>query len=171
MLVYLQALSDEQERASFEALYLRYRSLMLSVAGKFLSEPQDAEDAVHQAFLSILQNLHKISGIDCPETRAFVVIIVERKALDILRARQKTVPLEEMEHGVEIPLPGDNGLADALAKLPARYRQVLLLRFAYGYTTRELAKEFGMTQSTVQKLVWRAKEALEKLYEKGGAQK
>ena len=171
MLVYLQALSDEQERASFEALYLRYRSLMLSVARKFLSEPQDAEDAVHQAFLSILQNLHKISGIDCPETRTFVVIIVERKALDILRARQKTVPLEEMEHGVEIPLPGDNGLADALAKLPARYRQVLLLRFAYGYTTRELAKEFGMTQSTVQKLVWRAKEALEKLYEKGGAQK
>ena len=171
MLVYLQALSDEQERASFEALYLRYRSLMLSVARKFLSEPQDAEDAVHQAFLSILKNFNKISTIDCPETRAFVVIIVERKALDILRARQKTVPLEEMEHGVEIPLPGDNGLADALAKLPARYRQVLLLRFSYGYTTRELAKEFGMTQSTVQKLVWRAKEALEKLYEKGGAQK
>ncbi len=171
MLVYLQALSDEQERASFEALYLRYRSLMLSVARKFLSEPQDAEDAVHQAFLSILKNFNKISAIDCPETRAFVVIIVERKALDILRARQKTVPLEEMEHGVEIPLPGDNGLADALAKLPARYRQVLLLRFAYGYTTRELAKEFGMTQSAVQKLVWRAKEALEKLYEKGGAQK
>ena len=171
MLVYLQALSDEQERASFEALYLRYRSLMLSVARKFLSEPQDAEDAVHQAFLSILKNFNKISAIDCPETRAFVVIIVERKSLDILRARQKTVPLEEMEHGVEIPLPGDNGLADALAKLPARYRQVLLLRFAYGYTTRELSKEFGMTQSAVQKLVWRAKEALEKLYEKGGAQK
>lgn len=171
MLVYLQALSDEQERASFEALYLRYRSLMLSVARKFLSEPQDAEDAVHQAFLSILKNFNKISAIDCPETRAFVVIIVERKSLDILRARQKTVPLEEMEHGVEIPLPGDNGLADELAKLPARYRQVLLLRFAYGYTTRELSKEFGMTQSAVQKLVWRAKEALEKLYEKGGAQK
>ena len=171
MLVYLQALSDEQERASFEALYLRYRNLMLSVARRFLSEPQDAEDAVHQAFLSILKNFNKISAIDCPETRAFVVIIVERKALDILRARQKTVPLEEMEHGVEIPLPGDNGLADALAKLPARYRQVLLLRFSYGYTTRELAKEFGMTQSAVQKLVWRAKEALEKLYEEGGAQK
>ena len=171
MLVYLQALSDEQERASFEALYLRYRSLMLSVARKFLSEPQDAEDAVHQAFLSILKNFNKISAIDCPETRAFVVIIVERKSLDILRARQKTVPLEEMEHGVEIPLPGDNGLADALAKLPARYRQVLLLRFSYGYTTRELAKEFGMTQSAVQKLVWRAKEALEKNYEEGGAQK
>jgi len=168
VLVYLQALSDEQERASFEALYLRYRSLMLSVARKFLSEPQDAEDAVHQAFLSILKNFNKISAIDCPETRAFVVIIVERKSLDILRTRQKTVPLEEMEHGVEIPLPGDNGLADALAKLPARYRQVLLLRFAYGYTTRELAKEFGMTQSAVQKLVWRAKEALEKICEEGG---
>ena len=170
MLVYLQALSSEQERAAFETLYLHYRSLMLSVARRFLPEPQDAEDAVHQAFLSILKNFNKISVIDCPETRAFVVIIVERKALDILRSRQKTVPLEEMERGVEIPLPGDSGLADALAKLPARYRQVLLLRFAYGYTTRELAKEFGMNQGSVQKLIWRAKEALEKLYEEGGAE-
>lgn len=168
MLIYLQTLPTEQERQSFEGLYLRYRSLMLSVARRFLSEPQDAEDAVHQAFLSILKHFHKISDTDCPETRAFVVIIVERKALDILRVRQKTVPLEEMTQGVEIPLPGDNGLTDALAKLPARYRQVLLLRFAYGYTTRELAKEFGMTQGAVQKLIWRAKEALEKLYEEGG---
>ena len=44
----------------------------------------------------------------------------------------------------------------------------LLLRFAYGYTTRELAKEFGMTQSAVQKLIWRAKEALETIYTEGG---
>lgn len=170
MLIYLQTLSTEQERRSFEALYLRYRGLMLSVALQFLPQRQDAEDAVHQAFLSILKNFHKISSVDCPETRAFVVIIVERKALDILRSRQKTVPLEETEPGVEIPLPGDSGLADALAKLPARYRQVLLLRFAYGYTTRELAKEFGMTQSAVQKLLWRAKESLEKQYAEGGAE-
>ena len=170
MLFYLQTLPTEQERRSFEALYLRYRGLMLSVARRFLPEQQDAEDAVHQAFLSILRNFHKISSVDCPETRAFVVIIVERKALDILRSRQKTVPLEETELGVEVPLPGDSGLADALAKLPARYRQVLLLRFAYGYTTRELAKEFCMTQSAVQKLLWRAKEALEKQYTEGGAE-
>ncbi len=170
MLIYLQTLPTEPERRSFEALYLRYRGLMLSVARRFLPEPQDAEDAVHQAFLSILKNFHKISGIDCPETRAFVVIIVERKALDILRSRQKTVPLAEMEPGVDIPMPGDGSLADALAKLPVRYRQVLLLRFAYGYTTRELAKEFGMTQSSVQKLIWRAKEALEKQYAEGGAE-
>ncbi len=168
MLIYLQALPTEQERRTFEALYLRYRGLMLSVAHRFLTEPQDAEDAVHQAFLSILKNFHKISTTDCPETRAFVVITVERKALDILRSRKKTIPLEEMERGVEIPLPGDNGLADTLLKLPARYRQVLLLRFAYGYTTRELAKEFGMTQSAVQKLVWRAKEALERCLVEGG---
>jgi RNA polymerase sigma-70 factor (ECF subfamily) len=73
-----------------------------------------------------------------------------------------------MAHGVEIPLPGDNGLADTLAQLPARYRQVLLLRFAYGYTTRELAKEFGMTQSAVQKLIWRAKETLKNHLSEGG---
>lgn len=171
MLIYLQTLSTEQERQDFEALYLRYRSLMRAVAMNLLHDPQDAEDAVQQAFLSILKNFHKISSVDCPETRAFVVIIVERKALDILRARKNTIPLEEMEQGVNIPMPGDGGLADAMAKLPARYRQVLLLRFAYGYTTRELAREFGMTQSAVQKVIWRAREVLKERLSEGGEKK
>ena len=170
MLIYLQMLDTDQEKLCFTDLYTRYRGLMLSVARRFLSEPQDAEDAVHQAFLSILKNFDKISHTDCPETRAFAVIIVERKALDILRAKRKILPLEEMEQGVEIPLPGDGGLADAMATLPVRYRQVLLLRFVYGYTTREVAKEFGMTQSAVQKLVWRAKEMLEKKLAEGGVE-
>lgn len=46
-----------------------------------------------------------------------------------------------------------------MAALPARYRQALLLRFQMGYTTRELAGLFGMTEAA-GKLLWRAKQAL-----------
>lgn len=168
MLLYLQTLSTEQERKTFEALYLRYRNLMLSVAHRILPEAQDAEDAVHQAFLSILKHLEKISCVDCPETRAYIVTIVERKSLDILRSRAKLRPLEELPQSSALLLPIDTSLSDALLQLPARYRHVLLLRFAYGYSTRELAQEFNMTQGSVQKLLWRAKEALEKQLIEGG---
>lgn len=47
-----------------------------------------------------------------------------------------------------------------MAALPARYRQALLLRFQMGYTTRELAGLFGMTEASAGKLLWRAKQAL-----------
>jgi len=39
---------------------------------------------VHQAFLSILENLDKISNVECPKTQSYIVIIVERKAIDTI---------------------------------------------------------------------------------------
>lgn len=167
MPIYLQLLEPGTEQSKFERLYLQYRGLMLRVANSILHNGQDAEDATHQAFLAILNNLDKISEVDCPQTRAYIVIIVERKAIDLLRSRKKAVSFddEEAELGVDVPLPGDSPLADALAKLPPRYREVLLLRFDNGYSTREIAALLGMEHGTVQKLVWRAKDALEKRLE------
>ena len=110
----------------------------------------------------ILEHFEKISSIDCPKTRAYVVIIAESKAVDQLRARKRLASEAELEAlpGPEIPLPGGSDLARAMAALPARYRQALLLRFQMGYTTRELAGLFGMTEASAGKLLWRAKQAL-----------
>lgn len=164
MLIYLQMIESEADKSKFERLYLKYRGLMLRVANSILHNEQDAEDAVHQAFLAILNNLDKISEIGCPETRSYIVIIVERKSIDMLRSRKKVVNIDddETELGVEVPLPGDSPLADALSKLPPRYREVLLLRFDNGYSTKEIAALLGMERSAVQKMIWRAKDALEK---------
>ena len=172
MLIYCQMIETEEQRTLFEQLYLEYRQLMFYVAKRILHSDQDAEDAVGQAFISIIENLQKISDVKCPQTRAFCVVITENKAIDILRAKKHLAKeeLNEALQGVEIPLPGDNGLADALAKLPARYREVILLHFHMGYSTRELAKLLHMTQGSVQKLLWRAKDTLKRQLEKEGTQ-
>ena len=82
VLVYLAALETEAERDRFQALYERYRGLMFHRAMLLLRNESDAEDVVHQAFLAILEHFEKISSIDCPKTRAYVVIIAESKAVD-----------------------------------------------------------------------------------------
>ena len=170
MLIYLQMIESEEDKSKFLEIYNQYKYLMFSVANRILKNDYDAEDAVHQAFVSIIDNLNKIDAIDCPETRSYVVIITENKAIDIIRSRKHLAgeELNDAIHGIEIPLPGDNGLADAMAKLPARYREVLLLRFDNGYNTKELAKMLDMTRGSVQKLIWRAKNALKKQLEKDG---
>lgn len=170
MLIYLSMIESQDDRHRFERIYERYRNLMYHVAYKILRNPQDAEDAVHQAFVSIIQNIHKFVQIDCPETRSFIVLMTERKAIDLIRIRhsEKILPLNEDLVGLEIPAPGDHGLADALAKLPVRYREVLLLRFDNGYSTRELAKMLGLTESGVRKLIGRAKAALRCILEEDG---
>lgn len=107
MIVYLQMLETEEDRAAFEQLYLTYRSLMYRIAYGILRNQQDAEDAVHQAFLSMIKNFKNFSEIECPKTKAFCVIVVEWKSLDLLRTRKRDIDSYDVErHGVEIPLPG-----------------------------------------------------------------
>ena len=113
MLIYLQMLESDEDKLKFEQLYTHYKGLMFRVAYDILQNKQDAEDAVHLSFLSVIENFQKISGIDCPKTKSFLVIIVERKAIDILRKRSKFTELfDDAQYGIEVPLPGDNGLAD-----------------------------------------------------------
>ena len=90
--------------------------------------------------------------------------VTERKAIDIIRSRSKLVDMEfwESTYGIEIPLPGDHGLADAMARLPAAYRDILLLRYYNGYSVREISSMLHIKKDTAQKQLWRAKAALQK---------
>lgn len=168
--MYISMMDSAEDRVTFEQIYMTYRNLMFDTAMKILGNIQDAEDAVQQAFLSIMNHLGKISDVNCPQTRSYIVIITERKAIDLLRkrTRESGLPLNEAAAGLEIPLPGDHGLADAMAALPAQYREILLLRYDNGYSVRELARMLDMSQAAVRKRIYRAKEALKKSLEKEG---
>lgn len=169
--VYDSGSRRQGEESKLERLYFSYRDLMFYIANQILKNTQDAEDAVQQAFVSMAKHMDKIGEPDSQTTRSYVAVITERKAIDILRKKGQVelVAYDDDAIGIEIPLPGDSGLADAMARLPARYREILLLRYDNGYTTRELAKILELPQGTVQKLIWRAKEALGKIMKKDGA--
>ena len=55
MLICLQALDSPEDRTRFESLYTAYRGLMFHAARRILNNDQDAEDAVHTAFLSLAE--------------------------------------------------------------------------------------------------------------------
>ena len=55
-----------------------------------------------------------------------------------------------------------------MGRLREDYRSVLLLRFAEGYTNREIAQLLGRTPGAVGVLISRAREALRKELEKEG---
>lgn len=172
MIIYLQMLESDEDKYRFEQLYHRYRKLMFYVARQILPCDSDAEDAVHEAFLAVIRHFQKISDVSSPKTRAFLVLIVERKAIDLLRsnARKNALPLNEESLGVVIPPPGDGGLADAMAQLKDRQRELLLLRYYVGYSTREAGQLLGMTHAAAQKELTRAKHTLQTILEKEGGE-
>jgi len=170
MIVYLQLIDTAEDRSKFEQLYEQYKQLMFYTAFQILKRPQDAEDAVHLAFLSIAENISRISDLDCPKTRAHIVTIVERKAIDMLRAerRHPSVPLDESINGVSVEYGGDSALAKAILELPAAYRQCILLKFYHGYSTKEIAGIMHLSLANTSKLLQRAKAKLKEIYQEGG---
>ena len=60
MIIYLQTIDNPADKAKFEQLYLHYQAFMYQVAFQILQNKQDAEDAVHNAFLSIAKNMEKV---------------------------------------------------------------------------------------------------------------
>ena len=170
MLVYLQMIEAQSDREKFEEIHTDYRKLMLYVANEVLKNDQDAEDAVHEAFISVAKNLQKISQGRCRKTCAFVVTIVRRKAIDILRKRRR-LQTSEFDEETYVPAPSmknEGSLSSAIDTLPEKQRDVLYLHYFTGYSVREIAELLEMNPSAVYKLMERAKAALRKILEEEG---
>ena len=168
MLVFTQRLETAEEHLRIEQVFHTYGKLMFHVANGVLNNQHDAEDAVQQALLAVCGNLDKFSEIKCPQTRSFIVTIVERKAIDLYRAKQRNaaLPLEEGYANVsatsQIEAAADKtDLARAMAALPARYRELLFLKYDSGYSEREISVMLSMTEANVKKTIHRAKKKLE----------
>ena len=168
MLAYLQAIDNPEDRTRFEAMYSAYRGLMFHAANRILQNPQDAEDAVHLAFLS-LANCRLPAKLG-PQARHLAAVTAERKAIDLYRARRRRpeVELEEEAFPGCAPPPSDGTLAGAMAALPPRYREALLLKYYNGYSAAEVGELLGTTAANVRQILARAKRKLaEELAERG----
>lgn len=170
MLVFTQMLEAPDERLKIEEIFHTYGNLMFHEANKILNNDHDAEDAVQQAMFAIYQNLEKFSEIKCPQSRSFIVTIVERKAIDLYRAKQRNAVVPFEEEFINVPAPSvvdaaaeRTDLAKAMALLPTRYRELLFLKFDNGYSEWEIAVMCSMTEANVKKTIQRARKKLESI--------
>ena len=170
MIIYLQTIEDPDDRTKFELLYTHYLAYMLKIASDILANEFDAEDAVHNAFISISKHMDKVQDPLSHKTRGYVAIITERKAIDLYRKRSRFVSLEAIENeiGISFPPPDGNDLARCISKLSPRYRHFIMLKYHHGYTVKEIADMFDMKPATASKLDQRAKAKLEEICREEG---
>jgi RNA polymerase sigma-70 factor (ECF subfamily) len=166
-------MEKSKDEEKFELLYMEYKNLMFYVANKILGNTKDAEDAVQDAFVKIVEVIDKIDTVKSPKTKGFVVTIVERKAIDIYRSKQRKPVVAFNKQIFCIPkgedllsLTDQSPFAVAIALLPIKYRELLLLKYDTGFSEKEIAKLLSMSEANVHKTIQRAKKKLsEKLKE------
>lgn len=169
---YIALIADETSAQKFEALYRGYRHTMLWVAKSILHDHALAEDAVHEAFLKILNHMEKISLENCNETRAFVVIIVKNLSLDMIRKQKRQ---SEVDFGEFEPFLSDEQtnpeeqllkneridvLVSALKKIKPSYTDVLTLSLVYEYSNQDIAQLLNITPENVRVRLYRARRQL-----------
>ena len=118
MLIYMMMIDSETDKSKFEQIYMKYKGLMFYVANDILHNEHDAEDAVHQAFIKIAENIKKIMEVDCPKTKGYVVTIVENKAIDLYRKNKRQSKIELLEDigGIDVAYSGEDSLVKCMLK-------------------------------------------------------
>lgn len=95
--VYLNLLDTQEDKEKFEQLYALYKDKMYKVAYQILHNRHDAEDAVHDSVIAIIDNLEKIKKINCHETWSYIVTIVKSRAFNIYQRKGKRSEREAKE--------------------------------------------------------------------------
>lgn len=170
MLIYLQMIETPEDKSKFEIIYTEYKDYMYHVALAILHNVEDAEDAVHYAFVKIAENIKKVDEPVCLKTRGYVVTIVRNRAIDVYR-RKKAHPQAEYRDaikGVQVEYDGENRVAACVMKLNERQRNILILKYHHGYDLKEIAKMLGVTYRNALQIEQRAKAKLRTLCEEEG---
>lgn len=163
-------IDSPEGQSKFTKLYKKYRGLMYRVTNKILHNHHDAEDAVHQAFISIAEHIDEVDTSIPRRLESYLVTIAENKAIDIYRYKQR-ISVEELDStvsGIEIDYDGTNILAKCMSQLPPRYRELLILKYVHRYTFKETAHLMGISEVNAKKIALRAKEKLAAICQKEG---
>lgn len=145
------------DRAAFAELVRRYERVALSAAWNILRDYHHSQDATQNAFVEAFRQLPQLRNRE--HFGAWVIRIVSRESLRIVRAAPRTLPFESaIEHDPVEELPTDDwqDLLAAVGRLPDQERLVVGLRYFEGYSVIDIATVTGRPPGTVTKQLSRA---------------
>lgn len=124
--------------------------------------------------MRVMKNLTKISEIECPQTHAYLLIIVRNVSLNIIKKRTKTVVVDvetveitddfELEEYVISNMEVER-LKNILEQLSDEYYEVLFLELFMEFNISEIAEQLGLTYDNTKKRIQRAKKKFREIAE------
>lgn len=94
-------MSQRPDAELIKELFKTYRQTMYKIALNILHNPHDAEDAVQNAFLWIINNSEKVSSVPRNERTFYFASITEHTAINILNKQKRHLP-EDIDTHKEI---------------------------------------------------------------------
>jgi RNA polymerase sigma-70 factor (ECF subfamily) len=162
------------DTSAFGEIVERYWNMIVALALTKMSDPTEAEDIAQESFLKAYSNLHtlqkpsrfvgwlsKIANQQC--TNSFRKSVRYKTAFGC-----KATPVEQLDQQPAQANP--SGLTEsqihfvrhAVARMPEKFRQLVILRFVAGLSAVQIAEQLGKRPGTIRVWLHRAYNILRK---------
>ena len=140
----------------YRQLVRRYQGTLMSFLSGRLGDCERAEEAAQETFVRAYFSLKKLKK---PESYfSWILGIADRVSREEQRLQGRLKPLDPSDlEQPGAPEPSrDEELEKAVSRLPAPYREVILLRYYGGRSCSEVAEHLGYALGTVTKRLSKA---------------
>ncbi len=178
--LYLSLIDTQDEKDRFEYIYLHFRKQMLYIANQMVKNPYDAEDIVHNTFISIAKNIHIFDNKKESSIYSYLVCATKghaqnftRKKNNELNALYRLYHKENLDliYTIDSEVDYDfliNEIVKSIKELDELYSIVIYLNLVEDLSCKQIACLLDRKQNTVKKQITRGKKILySKLKEKG----
>jgi RNA polymerase sigma-70 factor (ECF subfamily) len=157
---------ETEAAARIGGLFERHGRMVYGVCRAMLRDVHEAEDAAQQVFLSAHKALLGRAHVRDPG--GWLATIARNECRGRIAAGMRSpVPVAD-EDLAAIPSPVDEqarhdqalAFREALAALPERQREAVVLRYLYGLRYGEVAKALGLSRPATEALLFRARRGL-----------
>ena len=144
------------KESALDEIYRLCSSRMFALALGILKNRTDAEDAVQNAFVKVVENADKFKG---GNGYGFVMKITQNAALDLLRkkGRHAEINIDDCFSITSYDAYDEDKkvtaitLEEAIKQLPIREKELIYYRYYLDLTIREIAGKTGSSKSQVQR--------------------
>lgn len=173
-------IEDEGDRAFIARLYIQHSDLMFGIALSYLRDYHDAQDAVNDAVVRLIDKIPELKEKNGCILRSYVVTTIVRTSLNALRKRsrqnQATSTLDQSitdtvaddgppVDSLVISRITNEELLTALEKLPERERNLLRWKYFDEYQDEEIAAFLNIGKNSVRAYLTNARRQLYSLLE------
>ena len=150
-------------RSELERLMEQYGSSLLRMCALYLKDADLAQDAVQETFIRAYRYIEDYRGES--SERTWLTAIAINVSRDMLRTawfrhQSRSTDIDTLpEKPAEFEFP-DNTVLTEVMHLPAKYREVVLLRYYEGLKLKEVASALGLSDGRVRSRLNKANELL-----------
>ena len=149
-------------RSEIDRLMEQYGSSLLRMSALYLKDADLAQDAVQETFIKAYRHLNDYRGESSEKT--WLTSICVNTCRDMLRTawfrHQSRIDLDSLpERPADFAFP-DNTVLTEVMRLPAKYREVILLRYYEGLKLKEVASALRLSDGKVRSRLNKANDLL-----------